>query len=81
MKTSVEISPVVMRDAQRIVKSEGTTLRALIDEGLRLVVQQRAAQDHKFVLRDCSVPGRGLNAEFGSGWEAIRDAIYDRNSG
>jgi hypothetical protein len=77
MKTTVEISPALIRSTRKIVAQEGTTLRALIEEGLRKVLEDRARRA-PFRLRDASVDGRGTQGdESGRSWDAIRDAIYE----
>ena len=44
MRTSVEISDSLFADVRRAVAEQGTTVRALIEEGLRLVLRERSAQ-------------------------------------
>jgi hypothetical protein len=78
MKTTVEISDALFRKARRIAADEGTTLRALVEEGLTEVVQRRSAPK-PFKMRDASFQGgHGLQPEFADGdWSKIRDAIYE----
>ena len=75
MKTTVEITDSLLREAQEAARAQNTTLRALIEDGLRSVLARRGTGS--FVLRDASVPGHGLQPEFrGTSWERIRDAAY-----
>ena len=77
MKTTIEISDAALEEARRVAAREGTSLRALIEEGLRHVLAQRRSRRAGFRLRDASVTGEGLSPEFaGESWSAIRDAIY-----
>jgi len=77
MKTTVNLPDELVREAQELARRERTTLRELIETGLRAVVKERST-DTSFVLRDASVDGRGLQPAFrGASWEHIRDAIYD----
>lgn len=77
MKTTVNLPEGLLREAQDLARREGTTLRELIETGLRAVVNQRSS-DSDFVLADASVDGRGLQPAFrGVRWDQIRDAIYD----
>ena len=77
MKTTVNLPDELVREAQELARRERTTLRELIETGLRTVVKQRAGRSD-FVLADASVDGGGLRPEFrGAPWEQIRDAIYD----
>jgi Arc/MetJ family transcription regulator len=76
MKTTVEITDSLLREAQEAARAQNTTLRALIEDGLRTVLTKRRASAD-FALRDASVAGDGLQPEFrGASWERIRDAAY-----
>jgi Arc/MetJ family transcription regulator len=76
MKTTVEITDSLLREAQEAARAQNTTLRALIEDGLRTVLTKRRASAD-FALRDASVAGDGLQPEFRSAsWERIRDAAY-----
>jgi hypothetical protein len=56
---------------------KGTSVRALIEEGLRRVLADRRRRRAAFTLRDVSFRGEGLSPEFeGESWPAVRDAIY-----
>jgi Arc/MetJ family transcription regulator len=75
MKTTVDITDSLFREAQEAARAQNTTLRALIEDGLRAVLSRRGTGT--FVLTDASVPGDGLQPEFrGASWERIRDAAY-----
>jgi hypothetical protein len=77
MKTTVEIVDPLLAEAKRVAAREGTTVRALIEEGLRRVLEERQATQ-RFVLRRASFGGKGLHPEVGEGsWERIRDLIYE----
>src|SRR5687768_4677928 len=77
MKTTLEISGPLLERAKRLAARESTTLRELVEAGLRHVLRERAAAK-PFDLRDARVGGRGLRPEFrGVGWERIRDAAYE----
>jgi hypothetical protein len=76
MKTTVNLPDELLREAQELARRERTTLRELIETGLRAVVKQRSGES-PFVLEDASVSGRGLQPAFrGARWEQIRDTIY-----
>lgn len=78
MKTTVDLPDALLDAARRAAREDGTTLRALLETGLRHVLAQRERPE-RFVLRDASFTGEGLRPEFESaGWERIRDALYDR---
>jgi Arc/MetJ family transcription regulator len=77
MKTTVHISDPLLEEAKALAAAEGTTLRELVEAGLRQIVAERRRRRKAFRLRDASFTGRGLQPEFqGAGWDQIRDAIY-----
>jgi hypothetical protein len=76
MKTTVEISDVLLRRARELAAREGTTLRAMIERGLHRAIQE-ADQDKRFKLRRAGFSGAGRQAEFrDAAWEQVRDAVY-----
>jgi len=77
MKTTVEIPDAVLDDARKVAASEGTTVRALIEAGLRREIQERKRRVG-FRLRRASFKGRGLRPEVAGGsWEQIRSLAYE----
>jgi hypothetical protein len=77
MKTTLEISTPLLRRAKRIAARDGTTLRALVEEGLNQTLSKRSEPPAKLPPH-VVVGGKGLNPEFAEGgWEKVRDAIYE----
>jgi hypothetical protein len=77
MKTTLEISDPLLREARKIAANERTTLRALVEQGLRQVVAEKKRKG-TFRLRDASVGGQGLHPDLAdAGWERIRDLVYE----
>jgi len=77
MKTTLDISDPLLRKARKVAARERTTLRALVEQGLRHVVAQKE-QRSEFRLRDASFKGNGLHPDAaGADWSHIRDLIYD----
>jgi predicted transcriptional regulator len=76
MKTTVELPDELLHEVQQIARAEHTTMKSLLEEGLRAVIDRhRGAQ--VFVLRDAGVDGRGLNPEVAEGgWTTIRELAY-----
>ncbi len=78
MKTTVNLPDELVRAARELARRERTTLRELIETGLRAVVNQRS-DGSSFTLKDASVAGRGLQPSFGNrSWGEVRDAIYEQ---
>lgn len=76
MKTTVELPDDLLREAQQIARAEGTTLKSVLEEGLRAVVA-RYRSSQQFTLRDASVDGRGVNPDLAdAGWARIREISY-----
>ena len=81
MKTTIEIADALLEEAKTAAKRGRTTLRALVEDGLRRVLGERRTQK-EFRLRKASFPGKGLQPEVGEGsWERIRDTIYEGRGG
>jgi len=76
MKTTVHIPDALLAQAKHLASQEQTTVRALIEEGLRrILVERKAAKPFK--LRRVTFPGKGLQPRMaGAGWRAMRDTIY-----
>ncbi len=57
----------MLKEAKLIAAREGTTLRALVEEGLQHVIEKREKQTTGFRLRDCrygsggGMPGIDVN--------------------
>ena len=76
MKTTVHIPDPLLAKAQMLAEREGTTLKALIEEGRHRVISDRQNRP-AFKLADGSIGGEGLQPEFAdAGWEKFRAAIY-----
>jgi hypothetical protein len=81
MKTTIEIADSLLDEARELAAGENTTLRALVEAGLRQVISERKCQP-PFRLRDTSFCGNGLQPEFrDADWEQIRQAAYEDRGG
>lgn len=77
MKTTLEISDPLLRDARKVAAQEGRTLRALVEQGLRKIVAEKKKRG-QFQLRKVSFKGRGLRPELAdAGWDRLRDLAYE----
>jgi hypothetical protein len=76
MKTTVEISDALLREARKIAAREGVTLRTLVERGLHRVVAE-TKHATPFKLRRASFKGKGLRAGLGEpSWDRLRDLGY-----
>jgi hypothetical protein len=81
MKTTLDISDPLLQEARKVAARERTTLRALVEQGLRLVVAEKKRR-RSFRLRRVSFKGRGLRRELGdAGWQRLRDLTYEGRGG
>ncbi len=62
MKTTIQISDPLLEAARQVAVQEKTTVRALVEEGLRKVIEERA-QGRGFKLRRATFKGQGLQPE------------------
>lgn len=77
MKTTIELSDDLAKKAKQLAARRGTTLRAVVEQGIRQVLRAERAGG-EFTLRDASVDGNGLQPEFTDrSWVEIRDAAYE----
>jgi hypothetical protein len=82
MKTTIELPEPLVERAKRLAARDSTTLRELVEAGLRHVLKERSSRKEPFVLRDARVEGQGLSEEFvGAGWSEIRNASYAGRGG
>jgi len=77
MKTTIELPEPLLLDAKRVAARDGTTLRTLVESGLRHELERRKASKRAFRLRKATFRGQGLQAEARDlSWEQIRERSY-----
>jgi hypothetical protein len=75
-KTTIELPDGLLRDAKKVALAQRTSVKALIEQGLRAVVRERLRR-RRFTLRRASFKGDGLVAGRSlQDWAAMRDEIY-----
>ncbi|MGD9132481.1 MAG: type II toxin-antitoxin system VapB family antitoxin [Desulfobacterales bacterium] len=81
MKTTVHIPDSLLEEARNIANQERTTIKALIEEGLRRTIEERKKR-RAFQLRKATFKGKGLQPEArGTSWEKIREMSYEGRGG
>jgi len=81
MKTTIEISDALLKEAKKAAAREDTTLRTLVEQGLRHVIAQRKRRE-RFRLRRATFKGKGLSAEARAGdWTRLRELVYEGRGG
>ena len=83
MKTTIHIPDSLFQEARGLAQREKTTLKALVEEGLRKVVRERQRRRAKgFRLRRASFQGKGLQPHLaGVTWDQILDISYEERGG
>jgi hypothetical protein len=77
MKTTIDIPKSLLSAARQAAEREETTLRALVEEGLRRALAERQTRK-PFRLRRASFAGQGLRPELAeAGWDRLRDLSYE----
>lgn len=81
MKTTIQISDSLFQEARKLAHRERTTLKALVEQGLRRIISERK-QRGGFVLRKVTFKGEGLHPHLaGSSWDHIRELSYEGRGG
>jgi hypothetical protein len=81
MKTTLNISDPLLREARKIATRDRTTLRDLVEQGLRRVVAERKT-GNTFRLRKVTFKGEGLVPELrDADWDKIRELSYEGRGG
>ncbi len=78
MKTTIDIADPLLAEARRLAEREGTTLRALVEAGLRDVLKARRPGSPRFQLKLVTFAGDGLRDDVEEGsWERVRELAYE----
>jgi hypothetical protein len=81
MKTTIDIPDALFSEARKLASREGTTMKAVIQEGIRRILSERK-RGSRFRLRKATFKGDGLQPQIaGSSWERIRDMAYEGRGG
>lgn len=79
MKTTVDIADALLAEAKRRAAADKITLRELVEQGLRRVLDERA-KPKPFRWRHLVYRGDGMSPEFENApWDKIRAAAYERD--
>lgn len=82
MKTTIEIADSLLEKAKKLAVRERTTVRALVESGLRQVIAQKTTRGEVFRLRDATFKGKGLAVDVsGASWAQIRELAYEGRGG
>lgn len=75
MKTTIDVSDALFSSAKALAQQRQTTLRALVEEGLRRVLSDSQAKAKPaFKLRDASVRGKEMLIADPRRWQELEEA-------
>lgn len=81
MKTTIHIPDSLFKEARQVAQEEHTTMKALIEMGLRKVISERKQREN-FKLRRATFRGHGLQPHIaGASWDKLRDMSYEGRGG
>ena len=76
MKTTIEISDALGREARALARARNITFRELVERGLQLALREEETPPVE--LDPVVFGGEGLSPEYaGRGWVAIAEAVYE----
>jgi len=82
MKTTIDIADRLAREARKAARERGTTLRALVEEGLRLVLAREEARPEVEEFRLGTWRGKGTQSGIEEGhWDTLRGLLYEGRGG
>jgi len=77
MRTTVDINDVLAARAKALAKSRNATLRELIEEGLRRVIEEESRRTSNFKLADMSVGTGGTHDGVDdTSWSSVSRILY-----
>ena len=81
MKTTIDISDSLLEEAKTVAAMEKTTVKSLVESGLRKVLSGRRSAE-SFRLRKASFKGQGVQSGLTEGdWSRIREISYEGRGG
>lgn len=82
MKTTIDVSDALFAKAKDVARERQTTLRALVEEGLRRVLNEATASGKPtFTLKDARVHGEEVLLPDPRDWQQLEnDHVVSRNA-
>ena len=83
MKTTLDISDILLQEAKQLAAKRHTTLRAVVESALRQFLRSETqAKRGEFRLRKQTFRGQGLQPGLEEGsWIEVRTRIYEGRGG
>ena len=78
MKTTFDLPEPLLNEARKVAARRKTTVKALVEDGLRKVIAESLQPAKPFKLKRASVAGRGMQAGAQSlSWAQILESSYE----
>jgi hypothetical protein len=78
MKTTFDLPDPLLNKARRVAAARGTTVKALVEAGLRKVIEENSQSAKPFKLKNASVRGHGLQPGVqGLSWTQLLELSYE----
>lgn len=74
MKATFEISDALLNEVRQVASEEDTTVRFMVEEGLRRMLKDRKKTSYPFKLKLVTFRGQGLRS--GLNWDLPRSLAY-----
>ncbi|HWG36813.1 MAG TPA: hypothetical protein VN690_03770 [Terriglobales bacterium] len=74
MKTTVEVEDALLRSVKRYGAERGLSFRAMVERGLRQLLEGTGERGNPYRMKDCTVDGQGMEKDFS--WDEIREMLY-----
>lgn len=82
VKTTVEIDDELLRRAKIRAAEERSTLRGVLEDALRRLLDEYEERPSGYQMADCSVHGRRIKPEFLPWhWNKVADLVYEEREG
>jgi hypothetical protein len=79
MKTTVDISDNLLKEAKEYAARMGIPMRQVIELGLQLALRSKKPSRRQFRLKTITTQGKGLACD--EDWSIIRSFIYEGHGG
>ncbi len=81
MKTTLNIQDELLERAKRHAQRTGRPLRAVVEDGLRLVLSNESPRGRRYFLPDYSVGEAGAKDPLEAySWQDLREEIYGKSA-
>lgn len=82
MKTTIDLSDNLVREAKNMARSRGTTFREIVESAMRAYLQSRNKEKRRYAFKSHTFKGEGVQEGISEGdWNNIRSRVYEGRGG